>query len=244
MQDLRYALRMLLREPVFTAAAVATLTLGIGANTAIFSLLYQVLLRPLPYANSDRLVWVWNTYGKAAEDRTAVSIPDYLDRRAEADALEDATLVTGRAVALTGGPQPEQVPALLVTPSFFSTLGRQPWTGRTFTEHEAQPNADRVVVLMHRFWRSHFDADPGVVGKDIRMNGQAWRIVGVMSEDFDVPTGEASVLIPFAFNAAQRSNQERGNEFSFMIARLRPGRTIAQLDQQIAAIVEGGLYRV
>src|SRR5262249_55566771 len=137
-----------------------------------------------------------------------------------------------------------QVPALLVTPSFFSTLGRQPRTGRAFTEQEAQPNADRVVVLMHRFWRSHFDADPGVVGKDIRMNGQAWRIVGVMSEDFDVPTGEASVLIPFAFNAAQRSNQERGNEFSFMIARLRPGRTIAQLDQQIAAIVEGVMIQV
>src|SRR5215468_1716231 len=99
MQDLRYALRTLRKQPIFTFAAVATLTLGIGANTAIFSLLYQVLLRPLPFPDEERLVWIWNRYGKAGEERTAVSIPDYLDRKSQAAALEDATLFTGRAVA-------------------------------------------------------------------------------------------------------------------------------------------------
>src|SRR5262245_62878415 len=143
MQDLRFALRTLRKQPVFTIAALVTLTLGVGANAAIFSLLYQVLLRPLPFPDEHRLVWVWNRYGKAGEERTAVSIPDYLDRRVQAGAIEDATLFTPRAVALTGGAEPEQLRALAVTPSFFSTLGRPPLLGRGFTAEEAQPNTDR-----------------------------------------------------------------------------------------------------
>src|SRR5262245_28666413 len=149
MQDLRFALRTLRKQPVFAAAAIATLTLGVGANTAIFSLLYQILLRPLPFPDQQRLVWVWNRYGAAGEDRTAVSIPDYLDRRSGAAAIEDATLFTGRAVALTGGAPPEQLRALAVTPSFFSTLQRQPLLGRAFTDDDAQPNADRSVILTY-----------------------------------------------------------------------------------------------
>src|SRR5262252_6083694 len=152
MQDFRFALRTLRKQPVFTLAAIATLTLGIGANTAIFSLIYQVLLRPLPFPNEERLVWVWNRYGAAGEERTAVAIPDYLDRRSGAAAIEDATLFTGRAVALTGGPQPEQLPALAVTPSFFSTLQRPPMLGRAFTDADAEPNADRSVILTYSLW--------------------------------------------------------------------------------------------
>src|SRR5262245_14304046 len=244
MRDLRVALRSLRKQPVFTAAAVATLTLGIGATTAIFSLVYQILLRPLPYVHADRLVWVWNTYGKASEDRTAVSIPDYLERKAGADAIDDATLVTTRAVALSGGSQPEQLTALAVTPSFFTTLGRQPLIGGAFGDDAAQPHADRVVVLLHAAWRARFNADPGIVGRDLQLNGEGWRVAGVMPEDFTVPVGEPALLVPFAFTPAQRSDQERGNEFSFMIARLAPGRTIAQLDQQIARITEQTMARV
>src|SRR5262245_34118727 len=182
MQDFRYAIRTLVRQPVFTIAAVATLTLGIGANTAIFSLLYQVLLRPLPYAHEDRLVWVWNTY-KGGQDLASVSIPDYLDRRAEAPALEDATLFTQRFVALPGGSEPEQLRALAVTPSFFSTLGRQPLLGRAFSTEDAEAGADRFVVLAHALWTSHFAADPGIVGRDIALNGESWRVVGVLPRD-------------------------------------------------------------
>src|SRR5919108_1490196 len=121
MQDLRYALRALRKQPIFTLVAILTLTLGIGANTAIFSLLYQILLRPLPYPDAERLVFIWNTYPLMGLPQASVSIPDYIDRKTQAPAIEDATLFTGRSVSLAEGGQPEQIRALAVTPSFFST---------------------------------------------------------------------------------------------------------------------------
>src|SRR5512145_3356708 len=169
MQDVRYALRGLRKHPIFTAVAVLTLALGIGANTAIFSLLYQLLLRPLPYPDAEGLVFVWNTYPLMGLPQASVSIPDYLDRKTQADAIEDATLFTGRAVNLAEGGRPEQVRALAVTPSFFSTLGRQPFLGRGFTEDEAKPDADKYVILTHGLWQSRFGGDASLVGRDIRM---------------------------------------------------------------------------
>src|SRR5688500_9544947 len=133
MHDIRYAIRALRKQPVFTLVAVLTLTLGIGANTAIFSLIYQVLLLPLPYPDAQRLVFVWNTYPLMGLPQASVSIPDYIDRKTQAPAIEDATLFTGRSINLAQGGQPEQVQALAVTPSFFSTLQRQPALGRGFT---------------------------------------------------------------------------------------------------------------
>ena len=125
MQDIRYALRTLRKSPLFALTAVLTLTLGIGANTAIFSLLYQLLLRPLPYPDAERLVFVWNTYPLMGLPQASVSIPDYLDRKSQAPAIADAALFTGRSVNLAEGSRPEQLKALAVPPSFFSTLGRQ-----------------------------------------------------------------------------------------------------------------------
>src|SRR5262247_2515926 len=140
MADLRYALRTLRKQPVFTVVAILTNALGIGANTAIFSVLYQVILRPLPYRDPARLVFVWNS-GKEG-GHTHVSIPDYLDRLTQAPAIEDATLFTRRNATLTAG-RPEQFSALVVTPSFFPTLGRGPQLGRASTAGEATPGADR-----------------------------------------------------------------------------------------------------
>src|SRR5712672_43414 len=157
MQDIRYSLRTLRKQPVFTLVAVLTLTLGIGANTAIFSLLYQLLLRPLPYAAADRLVFVWNGYPLMGLPQAAVSIPDYLDRRSQAQGIEDATIFSTRAMNLTTTQgQPEQLRGLLVTPSFFTTLGRQPFIGRAFSDDDAKPGADRFVVLTHALWTTHF----------------------------------------------------------------------------------------
>src|SRR5687767_7849875 len=147
MQDIRYAFRTLGKQPLFTLVAVLTLTLGIGANTAIFSLLYQILLRPLPYRAADRLVFVWNMYPLMGLPQASVSIPDYIDRRTQAPAVEDATLFTVRSLSLSAEGQPEQLRALAVTPSFFSTLQRQPSLGRGFTEEEARPGADRFAIL-------------------------------------------------------------------------------------------------
>ncbi len=238
MQDFRYAVRTLRKQPVFTLVAVLTLTLGIGANTAIFSLLYQTLLRPLPFPDADRLVFVWNSYKGINLQQASVSIPDYLDRKTQAPAIEDATLFTGRNANLNEGGNPEQLRSLAVTPSFFSTLQRQPFLGRGFTEEEARPDADKFVVLTYGLWTSHYGADRSIVGRDIRVNGIAHRVVGVLPPDFELPGRDVALLVPFAFTPQQMSDSARGNEFSQMIARLRPGASIAQLNDQIQIITQ------
>jgi len=244
MQDIRYAFRTLAKQPAFTLIAVLTLTLGIGANTAIFSLVYQILLRPLPYPAADRLVFIWNTYPLMGLDKASVSIPDYFDRRTQADAIEEATLFTGRALNLAEGGQAEQVRGLAVTPSFFSTLQRQPALGRAFTEEEATPGADKQVILAHGLWRSRFGGDASIVGRDIRMNGESYRVVGVLGADFELPGREVGALVPFAFTPEQMSDQGRGNEFSQMIARLRPGASIDLANSQMKMIVDRNLQRL
>src|SRR5512134_1799435 len=175
MQDLRYAFRTLRKQPLFTLVAVLTLTLGIGANTAIFSLIYQVLLRPLPYPDADRLVFVWNTYPLMGLPQASVSIPDYIDRKTQASAIEDATLFTNRALSLAAEGEPVQVRGLAVTPSFFSTLNRQPFLGRAFTEGEAQPGADRFAILSYSLWNSRFAADRSIVGRSVRLGGEPYQ---------------------------------------------------------------------
>jgi predicted permease len=244
MGDLRYAIRSLRKQPVFTAVAVLTLTLGIGANTAIFSLLYQVLLRPLPYRDADRLVFVWNTYPLMGLPQAAVSIPDYIDRKMQAPAFEEATLFTMRSVSLTTHGQPEQLRALAVTPSFFTTLGRQPFIGRGFRDEEARPGSDKFAALTYATWTSHFGADPSLVGRDIRLNGEPYRVTGVLPPDFELPGSQIAVLLPFAFTPEQMADTGRGNEFSQMIARLRPGSTIDQANAQMKAIVSRNLERL
>src|SRR5215211_7866279 len=190
MQDIRYALRTLRKQPIFTLVAVLTLTLGIGANSAIFPLVYQILLRPLPYADADRLVFVWNTYPLMGLGEASVSIPDYLDRKTQAPAIEEATLFTNRSLNLAEGGQAEQVRGLAVTPSFFSTLGRQPSLGRAFSEAEATPGNDTRIILTHGLWQSRFGGDQSIVGRDIRINGEAFKVIGVLPRDFELPGRE------------------------------------------------------
>lgn len=244
MRDLRYALRGLRRQPLFTLVAVLTLAIGIGANTAIFSLLYQVLLRPLPYADADRLVFVWNSYPLGGLPQASVSIPDYLDRRQHAPAIEDATLFTQRSVSLAEGGSPEQVRALSVTPSFFSTLGRAPMLGREFTGTDATTGADQFAILTYGLWNSRFAGDAAVVGRDIRLDGVAYRVVGVLPADFELPARDIALLVPFSFTPEQMSDQGRGNEFSAMIARLAPGATREQFEAQMKTIIARNLDRL
>jgi putative ABC transport system permease protein len=247
MQDIRYALRALRKQPIFTLVAVATLTLGIGANTAIFSLLYQLLLRPLPYPNADRLVFTWNTYPLMGLPKASVSIPDYIDRKTQAPSIEDATLYTMRNLTLAGlsdGGEPAQVRAIAVTPSFFSTLGRPPFLGRGFTESEAQPGADKFAILTYSLWNSRFASDRSVVGRSVRLGGEPYQVVGVLPADFELPARDVAVLVPFAFTPQQMSDQGRGNEFSQMIARLKPGATIEQVNGEMKTIVARVLERL
>ena len=244
MQDIRYALRTLRKQPIFALVAILTLTLGIGANTAIFSLLYQMLLRPLPYPDADRLVFVWNTYPLMGLPQASVSIPDFLDRKTQAPSIEDATLFTGRGLSLAEGGRPEQLRGLAVTPSFFSTLQRQPFLGRAFSEDQAKPGADKFAILSFGLWTSRFGADRTVVGRDIRLNGEPHTVAGVLPADFELPARDISVLVPFAFTSEQMSDNGRGNEFSQMIARLRSGATIEQLNAEMKTIVSRNLDRL
>ena len=244
MQDVRYAFRSLRKQPLFTLIAVLTLTLGIGANTAIFSLVYQILLRPLPYPGADRLVFAWNTYPLMGLEKASVSIPDYLDRRTQAPAFEDSTLFQMRALSLSQGGEAEQIRALAVTPSFFTTLQRQPALGRAFSEDEAKPGADRQVILAHGLWRTRFGGDPSIVGRDVRMNGESFKVVGVLSVDFELPGREIGALIPYAFTAEQMTDAWRGRESSQMIARLRDGATIEQANAQMQTIVARNVERL
>ncbi|MCA1560063.1 MAG: ABC transporter permease [Acidobacteria bacterium] len=244
MQDIRYALRTLRKQPIFTLVAVLTLTLGIGANTAIFSLSYQTLLKPLPYPDADRLVFVWNTYPLMGLQQASVSIPDYIDRKTQAPAIEDATLFMNRRLNLASEGQPEQIRGLAVTPSFFTTLQRQPFLGRAFNEDEARTGADKFAILTYGLWNSRFAADLAIVGRDVRLNGEPYRIVGVLPADFDLPSREVAILVPFSFTPQQMSDQGRGNEFSSMIARLRPGATIAQANAQMKIIVDRNIERL
>jgi putative ABC transport system permease protein len=244
MQDIRYALRSLRKQPMFTLVAVATLTLGIGANAAIFSLLHHYLLRPLPYPEAGRLVFIWNTYPLMGLQQAAVSIPDYIDRKTQAPAIEDAALFTGRSLSLAVEGEPTQVRGLAVTPSFFSTLQRHPMLGRGFNEAEAQPGADKFAILTYALWNSRFAGDRAVVGRTIRLGGEAHQVLGVLPQDFELPSRDVSVLVPFAFTPQQMSDQGRGNEFSQMIARLRPGSTIEQVNGQMKIIVDRNLERL
>jgi predicted permease len=244
MQDIRYALRTLRKQPVFTLVAILTLTLGIGANTAIFSLVYQILLRPLPYPDAERLVFVWNSYPLMGLDQASVSIPDYIDRKTQAPALEDATLFMNRSLNLAESGEAIQVRGLAVTPSFFSTLRRQPALGRGFTDAEAIPGADKEVILTHGLWQARFGGEPSIVGRDIRMNGESYKVVGVLPRDLELPGREIGALVPFAFTPQQMSDDSRGNEFSQMIARLRPGATIEEANAQMKTIVGRVLERL
>ncbi|MEZ5288435.1 MAG: ABC transporter permease [Vicinamibacterales bacterium] len=238
MREIRYAVRSLSRQPLFTTVAALTLAVGIGANTAIFSLLYRVLLAPLPYGEPDRLVFIWNSYPRTGLAQASVAVPDYLDRRAEAPALADATLFAQRSVTLAEGGQPEQVRALRVTPSFFSTLGRTPQLGRSFSEADAEPGADFFAILTYGLWNTRFAADPSVIGRDVRIDGVPHRVVGVLPADFDLPARDIALLVPFSFTARDRSDEARGNEYSAMIGRLAPGATVEQLNAQMDAIVQ------
>ena len=202
--------------------------------------LHGVLPRPappLPYREPERLVFVWNAWKNG--NHTEVAIPDYLDRRSEAPAIEDAALIApGTATLSLSGP-PEQVGAARVTASLFTTLGRGALIGRVFADRD-----EHAVVLTHALWQSRFGADLAAVGRTVRVNAEPHVILGVLPADFELPIREAELLLPFVFTPQQMSDQERGNEFSLMIARLRGGATIAELEAQMQTIVARLIDRV
>ncbi|HKT78663.1 MAG TPA: ABC transporter permease [Vicinamibacterales bacterium] len=244
MRDVRHAVRSLLRQPGFSIVAVATVAIAVGANVAIFSLLYQTLLKPLPYGKADRLVYIWNTYPRMGLPKASVSIPDYLDRKTQAASLEDAALMSDVRLSLVASGEPVQLRGMAVTPSFFSTLDRRPSLGRPFADDEAEPGNNHVAILTASLWKARFAGDPSVIGREVKLGGEPYTVVGVLPADFLLPSPEIDLLVPFAFTPAQQTDAARGNEFSMMIGRLRPAATIDQLNSDMRAIVQRNLERL
>ncbi|HKE48009.1 MAG TPA: ABC transporter permease, partial [Rhodanobacteraceae bacterium] len=242
--DVRYGVRSLLARPGFFAAAMLTLALGIGANAAVFSVINTLLLKPLPFGHSEKLLDVYNSYPGNGLINAGVSIPDYLDRRAQADALADSALFTQKSFNLAeAGTTPERLTGVVTTPTLFSTLEVTAARGRVLGDDDATAGNEHVAVLSHALWTMRFGADPGIVGRDVRLNGNAYRIVGVMPEGFFFPDRNAALWTPFVFTDKQRSDDERGHEFSGMVGRLKPGATITALNAQMDTIIHRNVER-
>src|SRR5882672_4403954 len=220
LQDLRYGARMLRKNPGFSLIAALTLALGIGANTAIFSVVNAVLLRPLPFNDPERLVMVWNRGPEAAGgDRTPLAVADLLDWRAQSRSFSEIGAFRYMMFNYSGGDSPERIQAAGVTANFFSLLEARPQLGRAFSPDEERPGAPRVAVLSDGFWRKHFAADPQVVGRTINMNGASLTVIGVAPAALDFPSREVELWTALQLQPPTR----RGPYFLTGLARLKPG---------------------
>jgi predicted permease len=239
MNNLRFALRQLRKAPAFTATALATIAICLGANLAIFAVINSILLRPLPFPQSERLVTIFNTYPKAGVERDGSSITNYYERRGNIPAFSSLSIFRyGReVVGDSGSTQQEEV--MRVTPEFFTTLGAGPVMGRNFDESETVTPVENsgVAILTDFYWRQHFSSDPNVLGKEIRVNGVQRKIVGVLPPDFRFLSSEARLFLPLTSRLEQRTPKQRhsGGGGTHMIARLKPGATITEAQAQIAA---------
>lgn len=234
--DLKYALRSLLKTPGFAIIAVATLALCIGANSAIFSVVHAILLKPYPWPESEKLVYVYNTYPLMGLPNAGTSIPDYLDRRAGVSGFADGAMFTNMSYNLAADGPPERIVGQRVTPSLFTTLQSAAGQGRVFTDADAQPGSDRVVVVSHTLWKNRFGANPAIVGTAIRLNTESYTVIGVMPEGFYFPSPRVQAWVPFTFTPAEKTDDERGNEYSSMIARLKPGATTESVQRDLDVI--------
>ena len=241
MQDVRYALRLWRRRPGFAIVAILTLALGIGANTAMFTIVHAVLLRPLPYEHADRLASVWGR--TAAYPRGLVSYREYRELRKESGTFEAAALFLSQSVNLTGVDEPQRLVGSFVTGSFFDTLGLKAERGRLFTEAESAPGtAKPVVVITHQTWQRRFNGDAGAIGTTLTLNGTLVTIVGVMAPPFDprvVPNAgyyiSADLFLPAALYPAPRGLEASG-PVMLAVARLAPGIGIARATADLDVI--------
>jgi putative ABC transport system permease protein len=232
LKDLRFGLRTLLKRPGFTVVAVLTLALGIGANTAIFSVVDAVLLRPLPFRDADRLVIVYET--TQAVPRDYVSVPNLRDYREASHAFESLATFVPQSVNLTGAGEPERVVGAFATANFFPMLGVEAARGRLLQSEDDAEGGQLAVVLGNEFWRRRFGGDPSVVGKSLTLNGEPYAVVGVMPAGFNFSGSTPDVLMP----ARKWPNYkvERGLHNSWVIARMKPGVTREAAEEDLRAV--------
>jgi predicted permease len=231
-QDLKYGLRMLAKNPGFTAVAVLTLALGIGANTSIFTAVNVLILHPFPFERLDRLVAVWETAPKQNENHAAVAPANFRDWREQSHSFQDLAAGHGWEVNLTGAGVAERVEGYRVTPRFFPLLGMPAQLGRTLSAQDFEPGP-RSVVVGYGFWQRRLGANPGVIGSHVRLNNEEFTILGVMPEGFEYPAG-IEVWGPFDLRDAEQT--DRANHYLRVIGRLQPGVSIAQAQADLQAI--------
>jgi putative ABC transport system permease protein len=233
-QDLRYALRMLAKNPGFTIVAVIALALGIGANSAIFSVVNTVLLQPLPYKDSDRLVMVWEDASKHGYPRDTPAVANYIDWRDQNQVFEGMAAIADQSFNLTGAGDPERLEGRRVSANLFSLLGVDPQLGRAFANEEDQPNSNRVAIISHRLWQRRFGSDANIVGKALTLNGESVTVVGVMPSQFQFPTREDELWVPIAFTQAEAASRRR--HYLQVVARLKPEVTVERAQSEMTTI--------
>jgi putative ABC transport system permease protein len=239
LQDLRYAVRQLRSHPAFTLTAVATLALGIGANTAIFSVINGVLFRSLPYREPERLIAINHLYPSLDSLNAGVSVPGFRDYRAASNVLASGTALNGWAPTLTGQGDPDRILSLAVTGDYFTTLGVTPLVGRAIQADDATEGKSKVVVLGNGFWRRHFAGDPKAVGQKLVLDGESYEIVGVLPPEFkDYAMRQAELWTPLVFRPDQFADRFRTSEFLTFYGRLRPGTSVDQATREFAALAE------
>ena len=241
MNDLRYALRSLLKQPGFAAVVVITLALGIGASTAIFSVVNAVLLRPLPFPNSDRLQVVWGNYHSLNIERLPAKAAEYDDYAKQTEVFDSVAAYANHSFNVSTGAEPERIRGAYVSANLFPMLEARPAAGRLFTSEEQQPGRDRVVVLSDGFHQRHFAGDRSIVNQSVTLDNESYTVVGVMPPGFQFPhpsfpSGEpADVWVPLTYTSEQVSNR-RGPYFLNVLARLKPGVTLAQSREHMNAL--------
>jgi putative ABC transport system permease protein len=232
--DLRHALRLIRKGPAPTAVAVLTLAIGVGANVAIFSIIRAVLLKPPPYADSERLVRLAETWPNRTGPRP-VSKQNYLDWAAQSTAFERIVAVSWGAATVSGGPVPVYVEGSRISPTFFDLFGLRAAIGRTFVAGEDQPGHDHVVVLSHHFWTAHLGADPHIVGTSLRLDGEPYTVVGVMPFGIQLTFWEADVWRPLSFEPLPLRST---HDLQWAVAKLKPGVSVAAARTQMDLIAD------
>jgi predicted permease len=231
--DLRYGVRLLVKSPGFTLVALFTLALGIGANTAIFSVLDAVLLRPLPYAEPERLAMIWEDASFASFPKNTPSPANYWDWKQRNHSFVDMAAIRTASVSLTDGGAPEFVVGVSVTSNLLPVLGIKPLIGRNFTPEEDR-SAATLVVLGHGLWKQRFGGDAGIIGRSIRMSGVPHTVIGVMPPGFNFPSRNIAFWRPIGFGAKEYTN--RGQHFLRVVGRLKPGVTWDSARADLSAV--------
>jgi predicted permease len=233
--DIRYSLRGLFRQPLFAVTAIVTLALGIGANTAVFSVVYGMLARPFPYPDADRLVMVWSSDRSRGWTRTDVSLADAWDWKTRTNVFSDLAMVGPASLNLTGTERPERLEAKRVTANFFEVFGTKILRGRAFVEADDRPGAPGVAVLSFGFWQRHFGGEASAVGRVIQLDGEPYTVIGVTPREFVFPDGHPDVYVPFRLIAAE---QRRTNHSHVAIGRLASGITTEQASREVGQVAE------